>query len=99
MIQHVICYKVKPFIIDDNGRDRLAIKFKKEVTRKDCSMRNHEHAYYNSELFPRMLQRAYEKIKGEYREWAYIDDLPKGVECDTKGFLAIVTITLPPDFR
>ena len=99
MTTHTIKFKTKAFIVDDNGRDRLAIKFKKDVSRADCSMKNHEHRYYNSDLFPRMLQRQYEDIKGEYRTWAYIDELPEGITCDASGFLAVVTVYLPESFK
>lgn len=99
--KHFIKYKVKPFDIqiDDNGTLRQAIKFKKEVSRTDCTMRNHEHKYYNSDLFPRLLQRQYESIKGEYKTWAYIDELPQGISISDNGFLRELSIELPEDFR
>lgn len=94
-----ITFKTKPFIVDDNGKDRLAINFKKTVSRADCSLKPHQHTYYNSNLFPRMLQMAYEKAKGEYRTWAFIDELPQGFTINNSKFLATITMELPETFK
>lgn len=95
-----ISYKVKPFIVDCDGTERQAVRFKKTVSRADCSLRPHEHDFYNSDLFPRMLQRQYEKIKGEYRDWSYLDDLPPGFSVNGPiGFFVTLVCELPDNFR
>ena len=96
----IISYKAKTFIINCDGGPRIAVKLKKTVSKKDCSLRPHEHTYYNSDLFPRMLQKQYEGIKGQYRDWAYLDDLPRGMFMQGPiGFFVTIACNLPDNFR
>ena len=74
------------------------IEFKREVRRADCSMRNHEHTYYNSDLFPSMLNRIHKQLTNN-KEWCSLTSLPEHVTIDTSKFLAVVTITLPETFK
>lgn len=95
-------YKTKPFDVrqgKDSTETRKAINFKKTLGRTDCNLRPVDHRYYNSDLFPGMLNRAARQVIGEYREWAYLDELPAGVTVDTSKFLAVVRIELPESFR
>ncbi len=95
-----ISYKAKTFSVDDNGVTRIAVRLKKTVSRKDCSLKPHEHTYYNSDLFPAMLQRQYEKIKGPYRDWAYLSELPMGMAVNGPiGFFVTLVCELPDNFR
>ena len=97
---HTISYKVKPFTLHEHDNTTSqAIDFKRVLSRKDCSMKPCDHTYYNSDLFPAMLNRAYRQIIGEYRTWARLSELPEGVSVDTSKFLAVVTIKLPDTFK
>jgi len=88
--QVVIRYKTK---VREMVGGRKYIDYKKSVTRKDCLLKPHEHAYYNSDMFPSILTKAALKAQGS-RTWSYIDELPAGITIDTTtGFLAVVTIT------
>ena len=68
------------------------IEYKRTLSRRDCNLRPHEDAYYNSDMFVGMLNRAHKAATGG-REWCRLADLPAGVTVDTTGFLATVTIT------
>lgn len=94
-----IVFKTKPYSIWSGDVQRQAITFKKTLTRSNCDLKPHEHNYYNCDLFPGMLNRAYRKVIGEYKTWAYVDDLPVGVSVDTSKFLAVVTVELPANFK
>lgn len=73
------------------------IEPKRVVGRVDCNLRPHEHTYYNSDLFPAMLNGAYNKVIGG-KAFLCLESLPAGVTVDTSKFLAIVTVTLPDTF-
>lgn len=101
-----LTFRTKPFTVMDRDRKRPAIRFKVKVSRSDTDMRPADHAYFNSDLFPAILQRAYATAIGPdrpaalgQREWAYLDDLPPAVTVDTSGFLARVTVRLTFDPR
>lgn len=95
----MIEYKTKPYpVIQPDGTERQAVTWKKQLTRKDCTLRPHEHDYYNSDLFAAILTRAYRVIVGT-SEWCYLDRIPAGVTVDTSKFLAVVTIPLAKNFR
>lgn len=99
---HCIEFKTKPFKIhqsEDADDFRLAVEFKRKLSRTDCTMGPCDHRYYNSDLFVGMLNREYKRIIGEYKEWAYLDALPDGVIVDTSQFLARVRIKLPELFK
>jgi hypothetical protein len=93
-----ISFKTKPYPIWDNDIKRTAINFKVKINKTDCNIKPHEHRYYNSVIFTGMLNKVYKQIIGEYRTWAFIDELPENVSIDTSKFLAIVTVTLPASF-
>ena len=90
--------KTFPVIQDDNGAVRTAIRLKARLARIDCNLKPHEHTYFNSDLFPAMLNETYRKIVGD-RDYLYLDSLPEGVTVDTSKFLAVVTIALPASFK
>lgn len=92
MKQLHITFKTKPFpVIQPNNSERLAINLKKRLTRADCNLCPTDHPYFNSDLFPAMLNGAYRRVMGT-REWCYLDALPEGVSVDTSKFLAVVTV-------
>jgi len=93
-MKHYIEFKVKPYAIIDGEKERMAFNWKKELSRVDCNLKNHEHDYYNSDLFPRILNEFYRGIKGKYRAWSFVDELPEGVMIDCSSFLAKVKIDL-----
>ncbi len=69
------------------------VDFKRTLSRRDCDLKPHTHDYYNSDLFPAMLNGAYRAAIGN-REWCELSALPAGVTVDTSGFLATVTVRL-----
>lgn len=74
------------------------IEIKRALARGDCDLKPHTHTYYNSDLFPAMLNGAYRAIVGPRTERLDLDKLPQGVSI-APGFLATVTITLPESFK
>ena len=74
------------------------IELKRAVTRHDCDLKPHQHTYYNCDMFPAMLNRAYKAVTGS-KEWIRLNQLPEGVTVDTSKFLAVVTVQLPENFR
>jgi hypothetical protein len=96
---HTIRYKTKvKYMYGDNDEKIPYIEFKREVKRADCSMRRHERTYYNSDLFPSMLNRVHKQLTNN-KEWCRLTDLPEHISIDTSKFLAVVTITLPDTFK
>lgn len=93
-MKYYIEFKVKPYVIIDGDQERIAFNWKKEVSRADCNLKNHQNDYYNSDLFPRLLNQFYTDKKGQYRTWSFIDNLPEGCEIDCSGFLAKVKIDI-----
>jgi len=89
--------KIKYIYVNDTEK-KPVVDYKRKVNRIDCNLRPHQHTYYNSDLFPSMLQRAYEKVTGG-RDWSYLDCLPEGVQVDDSKFMAIVTVNLPESFK
>jgi hypothetical protein len=81
--------KVRQMIVGD--AKRAYVDYKAKVSRSDCDLKPHQHYYFNSDLFPSMLQRAYETALGGKR-WGYLDALPDTVTVDASGFLACVTV-------
>lgn len=68
-----------------------------ELTAKHCNMaefRVHPKygSYANSDLFKGILRRIKENIVGKYSSQIRLDKIPAGVQIDTSGFLAVVTI-------
>lgn len=88
-------FKTKAFpIIQSDGTKRLAIRVKKTLSRTDTNLQPHDHPYFNSDLFPVILNRYYRRVIGEYRDFVYLDSLPEGMTVDTSKFLAVVRIEL-----
>jgi hypothetical protein len=83
--------KVRKMHVGDATRDY--IDYKRKVSRTDCDLKPHQHDYFNSDLFPGMLQRAYDTAI-EKREWQYLDRLPETVDIDASGFLAVITVRI-----
>src|SRR5713226_6368075 len=91
---HFIKFKTKIREMEDG---RKYFHYKKSIGRRDCDMRPCDHTYYNSDLFPAILRRSYEKAT-EMREWSYLDELPKGVVVEgAEGFLATVIVEFESD--
>lgn len=96
---HTITYKTKVKYLDEGEGTRTPyIEYKRVVTRTDCSMKNHEHTYYNSDLFPAMLNRIYNQLI-DGKPWCRLNQLPPAITVDTSKFLAVVTIALPDTFK
>lgn len=94
-----VTFKTKLRTVDDRGNDRRGFTFKKTVGRIDCDLKPHQHKYYNSDLFPAMLNRAYREVIGQYADWVFLDNLPSGVSVDDSGFFAVITVSLPESFN
>lgn len=87
----LITFKTKVRQMHVNDDKAPYIEYKRKVSRRDCDLKPHQHDYYNSDMFPSMLQRAYDNAIGA-REWEYLDRLPETVHIDASGFLAAVTV-------
>lgn len=98
-----IQFKTKPFGIRQaptpGATERMAITWKKRLTRADCNLRPQDHDLFNSDLFTALLNRKYRTVIGQYAEFAYLDELPAGVSVDDSKFLAVVSIALERNFR
>jgi hypothetical protein len=93
-VQATVNYKVKVRQIGYAGQDTVPmIDYKKSISRRDCNLKPHQHAYYNSDLFPAMLNRAVAKATNG-KGWSRLSELPEAVSVDTSGFLATVTIRI-----
>ena len=80
-------------ITQDTGAVRQAVRLKKQLTRADCNLSVGDHDYFNSDLFPQLLNGVYREIIGK-KKYIYLDSLPDGVTVDTSKFLAVVRIQL-----
>lgn len=87
----IITYKTKIKDFADNGGKY--IDYKKTFGRADCNLRPHEHSYYNSDMFPAMLNRAALKAQNN-KQWCRIEDLPSCIVVDDSKFMAVVTMTI-----
>lgn len=82
--------KVKEMVSADGARKNI-IDYKLSVKRSDCDLKPHQHDYFNSDMFPSMLQRAYDAaIKG--KRWCYLDALPGAVSIEHGSFLVTVKV-------
>lgn len=91
-MQTTITFKAKVRHADDAGTTREYIDFKRVVTRRDCPLKPHQHAYYNSDLFPAILQRAYDKaIEG--KSYFFLDAIPQCVRIN-RAFLCTVDVAI-----
>lgn len=77
----------------ENDEKEEYIIYKKDISRKDCNLKPPDHDYYNSDLFPGMLKRAYVKAIGG-REWEKLSDLPDTVTVEKGSFLATVKVEI-----
>lgn len=90
-MQATLTYKTKVKNFADNGG--RYIDYKKSCDRKDCNLKPHEHAYYNSDLFCSILNRA-AKIAQDNKTWCRIEELPECITLDETGFLAVVKVQI-----
>lgn len=95
-------FKTKPYKVHECGDNRdeiwFAIDFKKKVGKSDTNLNPCDHKHFNVAHFDQILNREYRRIIGEYKNWAYLNELPEGVSVDASKFLAVVTIELPESF-
>lgn len=98
---HTISFKTKLYDLDDGGVIVKAFNWKKTVSRADCTMRPQDHKWYNADMFPAILNKMYQRLRGgEYVTWCRVDKLPPGVTVTQgKSLLATVTVELPADFK
>jgi hypothetical protein len=80
-------------LIESDGTRVPYIDYKKKIKRSDCNLRPHEHDYYNSDMFPSMLQRAYDKAIGG-KQWVRLSEAPGCVSIDPSSFLAQVNVSI-----
>ena len=69
------------------------IDYKKSITRKDCDLKPHQHALYNSDFFERILNKDHKSAINN-RGWSKLSELPDAVSVNTDSFLAEVSITV-----
>ena|SRR5580698_794660 len=97
---HSINYKVK--LDDYQDVHDLAMKKgfkpKKTLSRADCTMRPHNHSYYNSDMFLPMLARQHKALVNG-KSVLFLDNLPPHITVKDCGFLHEVTIELPETFK
>lgn len=92
-VETVISYKTKIKLIGNfqNDQEEEYITYKKDIARKDCLLKPHEHDYYNCDIFPSMLNRAHKNAtKG--LEWCRLSELPENVTVEKNGFLSTVKV-------
>ena len=92
-IETIITYKTKIKLLGNSQSDEKAeyVVYKKDITRKDCLLKPHEHDYYNCDMFPSLLKRAHnEAIKNQ--EWCKLSELPENVTVEKNGFLSTVKV-------
>ena len=86
----IIEYRVK---VQQFAGGEKYVTYKKDIQRRDCNLRAHEHDYYNSDMFPSMLKHAHvAAVNG--KEWCRLSALPDAVKVDTGGFLATSRVTV-----
>lgn len=90
-ISAVICYKTKIKSFADNEGEY--IDYKVNVTKSDCNLKPHEHAYYNCDMFNSMLKRATLSAQNN-KTWCRLSELPENITIDTSKFMAVVTIKI-----
>ncbi len=92
-VDAIVTFKVKIKQMLDGETRRNIVDYKLKVSRVDCNLRPCDHEYYNSDMFPSMLQRAYDKaISG--RRWQYLDNLPVGVTIERGAFFSTVSVVV-----
>ena len=89
-VQATISYKTK---VKETADGQKYIDYKVNISKTDCNLKPHQHAYYNSDMFNSMLKRAVQSVQRN-KSWCYISELPEAITIDTKGFLSTVTISI-----
>lgn len=92
-VNATVTFKVKIKQILDGETRRDIVDYKLKVSRVDCNLRPCDHYYYNSDMFPSMLQRAYIKAI-DNRRWQYIDTLPACVTVKRGAFFSTVSVAV-----
>jgi len=77
----------------DGETPRDVVDYKLKVSRADCNLRPHDHYAYNWDMFPGMLQRAYNSAIGG-RRWQFLDSLPATVTIERGTFLSTVKVSV-----
>jgi hypothetical protein len=92
-VNATVTFKVKIKQVLDGETLRDIVDYKLKVSRADCNLRPRDHDYYNSDLFPSMLQGAYDKAIVN-RRWQYIDTLPACVTVERGAFFSTVNVAV-----
>jgi len=92
-VDAIVIFKVKVKRILDGKTRRDMVDYKLKISRADCNLRPADHDYYNCDMFPSMLQRAYNKAIGG-RRWQYLDNLPVGVTIERGAFFSTVRVVV-----
>jgi len=92
-VNATVTFKVKVKQILDSETRRDMVDYKLKISRADCNLRPADHDYYNCNMFPSMLQRAYDKAIGG-RRWQYLDNLPVGVTIERGAFFSTVSVVV-----
>lgn len=86
----IISYRTKIETLND-GQEYIV--FKKTIGRGDCNLRPHDHAYYNADMFPRMLNIGYRDATGGLG-WCLLSKLPDPVKVIKGKFLSEVQVAI-----
>jgi len=92
-VNAIVTFKVKIKQLLDGETRRDILDYKLKVSRSDCNLRPCDHDYYNSDLFPSMLQRAYDRAIAN-RRWQYLDCLPACVTVERGAFFSTVSVVV-----
>ncbi len=92
-VNATVTFKVKIKQMLDGETPRDIVDYKLKVSRADCNLRPYDHDYYNSNMFPAMLQRAYDKAIVN-RRWQYLDTLPACVTVERGAFFSTVSVAV-----
>jgi hypothetical protein len=92
-VDAVVTFKIKIKQMLDGETQRDIVDYKLKVSRHDCNLRPCTHDYYNSDLFPSMLQRAYDHAIAN-RRWQYLDCLPACVTVERGAFFSKVSVAV-----
>ena len=92
-VNATVAFKVKIKQMLDGETRRDIVDYKLKVSRVDCNLRPCDHYYYNSDMFPSMIQRAYIKAI-DNRRWQYVDTLPACVTVERGAFFSTVSVAV-----
>lgn len=95
-----ITFKVKTEQFQDANDLRIkeGFKLKKSLTKNDCTLKPHQHSFYNSDLFAGILNRKYKELVNN-NTLLFVDNLPEHIKIINQGFLSLVKIELPLNFK